>query len=106
MVKRCPSPHEGAAEIEIRQVFEEEDFGSELTPDLRRRGGAPARAGRLKEVMAARGGCSQSKESFCDCRFWDQSFDVSTESGFIGRDRQKPQLSTQELFKETLRCDS
>ena len=85
MVKRCPSPHEGAAEIEIRQVFEEEDFGSELTRDLR-----PARAGRLKEVMAARGGCSQSKESFCDCRFWDQSFDVSIESGFIGRDRQKP----------------
>ena len=26
-VKRCPSPHEGEAEIEIRQVFETEDFG-------------------------------------------------------------------------------
>jgi len=36
-VKRCPNPHEGEAEIEIRQVFEAEDFGSELTPDLRKR---------------------------------------------------------------------
>ena len=36
-VKRCPSPHEGEAEIEIRQVFEAEDFGSELTPELRER---------------------------------------------------------------------
>ena len=35
-VKRCPNPHEGEAEIEIRQVFEAEDFGSELTPDLRK----------------------------------------------------------------------
>ena len=26
-VKRCPNPHEGEAEIEIRQVFEAEDFG-------------------------------------------------------------------------------
>src|SRR5713226_5623126 len=35
-VKRCPSPHEGESEIEIRQVFEVEDFGSELTPELRK----------------------------------------------------------------------
>jgi hypothetical protein len=35
-VKRCPNPHEGEAEIEIRQVFEMEDFGSELTPELRK----------------------------------------------------------------------
>jgi len=34
-VKRCPCPYEGEAEIEIRQVFEAEDFGSELTPELR-----------------------------------------------------------------------
>src|SRR3984957_1555288 len=33
--KRCPSPHEGEAEIEIRPIFEAEDFGSELTPELR-----------------------------------------------------------------------
>src|SRR5712675_106804 len=34
-VKRCPNPHEGESEIEIRQVFEAEDFGPALTPDLR-----------------------------------------------------------------------
>jgi hypothetical protein len=35
-VLRCPCPHEnGAGEIEIRQVFEAEDFGAELTPELR-----------------------------------------------------------------------
>jgi len=26
-VKRCPNPHEGESEIEIRQLFELEDFG-------------------------------------------------------------------------------
>lgn len=26
-IKRCPNPHEGESEIEIRQVFELEDFG-------------------------------------------------------------------------------
>lgn len=36
-VKRCPNPHEGESEIEIRQVFEAEDFGAELTPELRKR---------------------------------------------------------------------
>ena len=35
-VKRCPNPMPGTeAEIEIRQVFEAEDFGAEFTPDLR-----------------------------------------------------------------------
>jgi hypothetical protein len=34
-VKRCPNPLEGEAEIEIRQVFEAEDFGDEFTPELR-----------------------------------------------------------------------
>ena len=35
-VKRCPDPLPGGeAEIEIRQVFEAEDFGSEFTPELR-----------------------------------------------------------------------
>ena len=34
-VKRCPNPMEGNSEIEIRQVFETEDFGDELTPELR-----------------------------------------------------------------------
>src|SRR4026208_2608056 len=34
-VKRCPNPHEGVGEIEIRQVFEADDFGPALTPELR-----------------------------------------------------------------------
>ena len=33
--KRCPNPFEGESEIEIRQVFEADDFGSEFTPELR-----------------------------------------------------------------------
>jgi hypothetical protein len=34
-VKRCPKPLEGETEIEIRQVFEADDFGAALTPELR-----------------------------------------------------------------------
>ena len=34
-VKRCPNPTGVEAEIEIRQVFEAEDFGVEFTPELR-----------------------------------------------------------------------
>lgn len=34
-VKRCPNPMPGESEIEIRQVFEAEDFGTEFTPELR-----------------------------------------------------------------------
>ena len=34
-VKRCPNPMEGESEIEIRQIFEAEDFGDALTPELR-----------------------------------------------------------------------
>ena len=35
-VKRCPNPMPGTeAEIEIRQVFEADDFGAEFTPELR-----------------------------------------------------------------------
>ena len=34
-VKRAPNPMPGESEIEIRQVFETEDFGEELTPELR-----------------------------------------------------------------------
>ncbi len=34
-VKRCPNPTEGEPEIEIRQIFAPEDFGPELTPELR-----------------------------------------------------------------------
>ncbi|MGN6188321.1 MAG: YciI family protein [Conexibacter sp.] len=34
-VKRCPNPMPGDSEIEIRQIFEAEDFGEEFTPELR-----------------------------------------------------------------------
>ncbi len=34
-VKRCPNPMPGESEIEIRPVFEAEDFGAEFTPELR-----------------------------------------------------------------------
>ncbi len=34
-VKRCPNPTGAEGEIEIRQVFEAEDFGAEFTPELR-----------------------------------------------------------------------
>src|ERR1700748_2005135 len=33
-VKRCPNPHPGESEIEIRPVFEMEDFGAALTPEI------------------------------------------------------------------------
>jgi hypothetical protein len=33
-VKRCPNPTGDEAEIEIRQIFEAEDFGAEFTPKL------------------------------------------------------------------------
>jgi hypothetical protein len=47
-VKRCPNPHEGESEIEIRQVFEAEDFGAEFTPELREK------EERLRAQVAAR----------------------------------------------------
>jgi hypothetical protein len=34
-VKRCPNPHPGESEIEIRQLFETADFGDAMTPELR-----------------------------------------------------------------------
>jgi hypothetical protein len=45
-VKRCPNPMEGESEIEIRQVFEAEDFGAEFTPELR------AQEDRIREEIA------------------------------------------------------
>ena len=36
--KRCPNPMEEDSEIEIRQVFEAEDFGDEMTPEMREQG--------------------------------------------------------------------
>jgi len=34
-VKRCPNPMPGDSEIEIRQIYEAEDFGDAFTPELR-----------------------------------------------------------------------
>jgi hypothetical protein len=46
-VKRCPNPMPGMeSEIEIRQVFEAEDFGAEFTPELRKQ------EERVREVAA------------------------------------------------------
>ncbi len=47
-VRRCPNPIPGESEIEIRQVFENEDFGEEFTPELR------AQEDRLRAQIAAK----------------------------------------------------
>jgi hypothetical protein len=47
-VKRCPNPMEGESEIEIRQVFEADEFGEAFTPELR------AREEQLRAEIAAR----------------------------------------------------
>jgi hypothetical protein len=49
-VKRCPNPHDEETEVEIRQVFEADDFGAEFTPELRER------EERLRDQVAARRG--------------------------------------------------
>ena len=46
--RRCPNPMPGDSEIEIRPVFEAEDFGAEFTPELREQ------EGRLRAELAAR----------------------------------------------------
>ena len=43
--KRCPNPMPGPSELEIRPVFEAEDFGAEFTPELR------AQEDRLRERL-------------------------------------------------------
>lgn len=47
-VKRCPNPMESESDIEIRQVFEADDFGEEFTPELREA------EDRLREQLEAR----------------------------------------------------
>ena len=47
-VKRCPNPMPGESEIEIRQVFEAEDFGANLTPEAR------AAEDRLRKTIESR----------------------------------------------------
>jgi hypothetical protein len=34
-LKRCPNPHPGVTEVEIRPIFEADDFCAEFTPELR-----------------------------------------------------------------------
>lgn len=34
-LKKCPNPHPGECEVEIRQIFDMEDFGAAMTPELR-----------------------------------------------------------------------
>ena len=46
-VKRCPNPMPGESEIEVRQLFDADDFGAELTPELR------AKEERLRQEAAA-----------------------------------------------------
>jgi len=47
-VKRCPNPMPTDSEIEIRQVYEAEDFGAEFTPELREQ------EERVRATLAAR----------------------------------------------------
>src|SRR3954465_4438487 len=47
-VKRCPNPMPGDSEIEIRPIFEAEDFGAEFTPEAREQ------EERLRAEMASR----------------------------------------------------
>lgn len=47
-VKRCPNPMPADSEIEIRPIYELEDFGEEFTPEAR------AQEERLREQIAAR----------------------------------------------------
>ena len=50
-VRRCPNPMPGDSEIEIRQIFEAEDFGAEFTPELRAQ----------EERLRAEGACNQAR---------------------------------------------
>lgn len=47
-VKRCPNPHDEETEVEIRPIFEADDFGEALTPELREK------EERLRELASAR----------------------------------------------------
>src|SRR5262249_38565483 len=58
-VKRCPNPMPEESEIEIRQVFEAEDFGPALTPELREQ------EERLRAELEQRKG-SESRKSGAD----------------------------------------
>ena len=67
-VKRCPSPHEGGeSEIEIRQVFEAEDFGQEFTPELRgQRRGMREQVGRTAKRLGDAEARSRDRRGLAD----------------------------------------
>ena len=46
--RRCPNPHPGESQIEIRPLFEAADFGAEFTPELREQ------EGRLRAEIGAK----------------------------------------------------
>ena len=46
--KRCPNPMPGGGELELRPIFEAEDFGEEFTPELR------AQEERMREQLKRR----------------------------------------------------
>lgn len=48
-LKRCPNPHEEDCEVEIRPIFEMDDFGEAMTSELR------AQEDRLREEVARKG---------------------------------------------------
>lgn len=47
-LKRCPNPHNEESDVEIRPLFDAEDFGAEFTPELREQ------EQRIREQAAAR----------------------------------------------------
>ena len=56
-VRRCPNPTGETGEIEIRPVFEAEDFGAEFTPELR------DQEERWREEIAQRAGMPRDPEN-------------------------------------------
>ena len=53
--RRCPNPMQGESELEIRQVFEADDFGEAMTPELREQDARlRAEETRLREQAATR----------------------------------------------------
>ena len=53
-LKRCPNPHYGESEVEIRPVFEAADFGENFTPELQasRKSGCGTRLRKSKEIIS------------------------------------------------------
>ena len=47
-LRRCPNPHDEPTDVEIRRVYEAEDFGAAMTPELQ------AQEAQLREIIAAR----------------------------------------------------